>query len=400
MANGIGGLGSLTYTIRNGKKYWTGRITLGKDINGKQVRKSFSSYKKSDVIDKMREASKEENFAGIINTDSCPLGQSLESWLLKTKAKEIKSTTLDAYIGSIRKYLLDLPFAIVDVRDLTVIMLQKYFDYIVEEMNCSHRSLMNIVTVIKMFLDNCIKLGIINKNICEYVDLPKVEKRTKKNNMNKYRVFSKDEQSKIIKNLDLSDPVEQMIYTDFFTGLRRNELRGLKWKAYKNGKIYVSEQVSRDYSFSDNGKKKILDKNALTTPKTENSERIVPLPELLIKYLDKWKNESMLKHFRIDLLFNDECFIFTDDLCNIIEEKRANRRLQKICKEIGIEPRPFHSIRHSYATRLFENGVEIKTVQMLLGHSNYETTSNIYTHVMPDTKEKAIQVFDKIYNSL
>ena len=62
-----------------------------------------------------------------------------------------------------------------------------------------------------------------------------------------------------------------------------------------------------------------------------------------------------------------------------------------------MEPRPLHSIRHSYATRLFEEGVDIKTVQELMGHSDYKTTLDIYTHVMPEKKKEAVSVFDKLY---
>lgn len=47
MSKNANGLGSLTYAMRNGKKYWTGRITIGQDVHGKQIRKSFSGYKKT-----------------------------------------------------------------------------------------------------------------------------------------------------------------------------------------------------------------------------------------------------------------------------------------------------------------------------------------------------------------
>ena len=60
------GLGSLTYRIVNGKKYWTGRVTLGFDLNGKQIRRSFSGYKKSEVIEKMQKAMTTTNIAGYI----------------------------------------------------------------------------------------------------------------------------------------------------------------------------------------------------------------------------------------------------------------------------------------------------------------------------------------------
>ena len=66
-----------------------------------------------------------------------------------------------------------------------------------------------------------------------------------------------------------------------------------------------------------------------------------------------------------------------------------------LCKKLNLEHRSFHSIRHSYATRLFELDIPIKTVQSLMGHSDMDTTMNIYTHVMQDKK---MEIIDKLNN--
>ena len=59
--------------------------------------------------------------------------------------------------------------------------------------------------------------------------------------------------------------------------------------------------------------------------------------------------------------------------------------------------RNFHSLRHTYATRLFENNVPIKTVQSLLGHKDITTTMNIYTHVMPEKMTAEVQCLNSIF---
>ncbi|WP_251861839.1 tyrosine-type recombinase/integrase [Clostridium sp. Marseille-Q2269] len=63
------------------------------------------------------------------------------------------------------------------------------------------------------------------------------------------------------------------------------------------------------------------------------------------------------------------------------------KRYTKILKDAKIPYKKFHTLRHTYATRLFELGVPIKTVQTLMGHSDIKTTMNIYTHVMPEEKK-------------
>ena len=78
-----------------------------------------------------------------------------------------------------------------------------------------------------------------------------------------------------------------------------------------------------------------------------------------------------------------------------IDRKRPQRRMISLCKILKIEYRSFHSIRHSYATRLFELDIPIKTVQSLMGHSDMSTTMDIYTHVM---KDKKLEILDKLDN--
>ncbi|WP_410497288.1 tyrosine-type recombinase/integrase [Cellulosilyticum sp. ST5] len=63
---------------------------------------------------------------------------------------------------------------------------------------------------------------------------------------------------------------------------------------------------------------------------------------------------------------------------------------------MGLPYRNFHSLRHTYATRLFENNVPLKTVQALLGHKDIATTMNIYTHVMPEKMTNEVQCLNKI----
>ncbi|KAI3349637.1 hypothetical protein FDB55_09770 [Clostridium botulinum] len=66
-------------------------------------------------------------------------------------------------------------------------------------------------------------------------------------------------------------------------------------------------------------------------------------------------------------------------------------------KDNGFRHVKFHSLRHTYATRLFEKGVQLKTVQKLLGHSSIEITADIYTHVMNSEKISAVQKLNDLF---
>ena len=388
------GLGSLTYRLVNGKKYWTGRVTLGQDLDGKLVRKSFSSYKKSAVIEEMQKALAQTNIAGFTTSGDRRLGEFMCYWLYNVKTKEIKSTTVVRYESTIKLHIMPYPFSKIKVKDITILNLQNFINLLADNENTSINTVKNTLILIKNFLDYAIVLGIFPNNPADYVKVPKKEKVE---NTGKYRIFSADEQKLIINNLDLEDPVEQMLYIDFFTGLRRNEIRGLRWKNYSDGTLTIAQQLVRSYNFEKDGSRTI-NKNSTQDLKTESSFRTIVLPKMADNLLQKMKINSYEKHLRLGTPFTDDAFIFSDEYLKPIEEKRANRRIQAICRKIGIEPRPLHSIRHSYATRLFEADVDIKTVQKLMGHFDYRTTLNIYVHVMDEEKEKAAAVLDAMYN--
>lgn len=388
------GLGSLTYRLVNGKKYWTGRVTLGQDLDGKLVRKSFSSYKKSAVIEEMQKALAQTNIAGFTTSGDRRLGEFMCYWLYNVKTKEIKSTTVVRYESTIKWHIMPYPFSKIKVKDITILNLQNFINLLADDENTSINTVKNTLILIKNFLDYTIVLGIFPNNPADYVKVPKKEKVE---NTGKYRIFSADEQKLIINNLDLEDPVEQMLYIDFFTGLRRNEIRGLRWKNYSAGTLTIAQQLVRSYNFEKDGSRTI-NKNSTQDLKTESSFRTIVLPKMADNLLQKMKINSYEKHLRLGTPFTDDAFIFSDEYLKPIEEKRANRRIQAICRKIGIEPRPLHSIRHSYATRLFEADVDIKTVQKLMGHFDYRTTLNIYVHVMDEEKEKAAAVLDAMYN--
>lgn len=68
--------------------------------------------------------------------------------------------------------------------------------------------------------------------------------------------------------------------------------------------------------------------------------------------------------------------------------------LYKLCKTAGIPPFSMHTLRHTYATRAIESGMQPKVLQMLLGHASIKTTMDTYVHITDDSMQKAIKQFE------
>ena len=363
------GEGTISTVIRNGKTYYKANITVGWDSNGKQIRKSFGSYKKSVVLDKMNTAKYQAKTNSLSNSD-ISFGELFKDWIFNFKKIEVSPNTFYEYEASYRLRLMNYSIARKKANQITLKDLQQYFNELQKDFTA------NTIKKTYIQIHSCIKFaiiqGIMMKDFCPGVTLQKI---TKKENIN---VFSKQEQEMVLKTLDKRDIVDCLIYFTFYTGLRLGEILGLQWSDIKDNMVKITRQYRRNVDVD-----KVDDRKLTYTfkeLKTKNSAREIPLPDKIQELLKDIPRQGQL--------------IFSN-LGKPIEPKKPQRRIASICKKLNIPHRSFHSIRHSYATRLFEMDIPIKTVQVLLGHGDIATTMDIYTHVM---KEKKLEVLDKLNN--
>ncbi len=128
-----------------------------------------------------------------------------------------------------------------------------------------------------------------------------------------------------------------------------------------------------------NGNKKL--ETIYQKPKTSNSIRKVDLPDKIIVMLSKMNQNTT--------------FVFEDENGNPYSAKTLFGNWKKILNDNNIPYKKFHSLRHTYATLLLSKGVDLKTVQDLMGHSDI-TITQIYLHVLPKTKADAVNKLNSI----
>jgi integrase len=244
-----------------------------------------------------------------------------------------------------------------------------------------------MVLVFKTFL-NWLELATNAKRKKFVIYYPKKEKRKT------LEVFTEHELKRIFDFcLQNKKPQYNGILLSATTGMRMGEVLALRFGDIDHGKrsIHVCRGV-KSYVVRDMDEKgKTLSTRWVReegTTKTINSDRIVYIPAFVNK--------------RIGM-----CSIGQDKtafVCTLTDRPAQNvtmrRYLRKMYEALNFPPErwlTFHALRHSFATRLICNGVDIKTVSELLGHSKVETTLNIYCHPNGETKQMAVERANKYY---
>lgn len=159
-----------------------------------------------------------------------------------------------------------------------------------------------------------------------------------------------------------------------YTGLRIGEICALHWKDIdlKNGLLYVNHTVSRVPSTDGIHKTKLI----LTTPKTKASKRVVPIPSSLKIVLDSIENKSG--------------FVVSNTI-TFIDTRTFEYRFKNFLIDNDLLIINFHALRHTFATRCLQYGMDVKTLSEILGHASATTTLNTYTHTSLDVKRKQLE---------
>ncbi len=382
------GEGTIYVEERNGKKYYRAQITIGYDEKGRLKRKSFSGYVKKEVIEKMNEYLYKMNTGQISDNENITLQEWFYTWLFEFRIHDLKPSSFERYESIYRNYIEGSPIGKMKLKDLRAANIQAYYNALLEK-DISISTLHTINKFLKTCLNEAVKQNYIPQNYCNSVKLPK-ETKTES-----YDVFTLEEQEKFLQAIK-GHKYELAFKLNLGTGLRLGELLALKWTDidFINNTVSVNKSIKR-VTFVDkdgNRENKIIEQ----TPKTKTSYRTVPIPENIMKELKTY----MKKQYRFkkdNEFYNDNDYIFCDEFGNPLDPKLLPRNFKSILKKAGLREIKYHSLRHTYATRLFEAGVPIKTVQALLGHSDISTTMNIYTHVMPEQKSIAAERINNLF---
>lgn len=382
--------------IQHGKT-WTYKVYMGVDpLTKRRIYESkggFKTQREAKAAARLVELQKENGT--FLKESDIPFEQLAKDWLKTYSRSGVKVSSVRAREKEMKHFI--RVWGPYPISKITKRMYQERIIDLSEQY--SQNYLDGIHACGRMIFRQAVELGLMKINPTENFKLPKKQQTVENLEKNEVEItfLEKEELAHFLK-LTQTDGLEMdhLIFTVLsYTGLRIGELLALKWADFneKQGTIRVIKTLYNPNNH--------IEKYQLLTPKTKGSVRTIKIVEKLVNMLKKHRikqNEIKLKNH---LIYQDNGFIFARDDGHPQLRKVVETRLKRLLKIAGIEKKITpHSFRHTHTSLLIEAGVGIKEIQQRLGHTDINTTMNIYAHMTDNMEEKASQKFDKLMEDL
>lgn len=401
-------------SVRKRGSMWSYSFDMG-TIAGKRQRKEKGGFRtKKEAEAALAKAITEYNGGGIVfEPSTSTLSDYLDLWMEQYVKVNCKANTIKGYTYTVEKHIKP-DIGQYRLKAITPAVVQEWLNHL-KEIGLGRNTIIYCKTVLSGAFTYAVQpLGYMMFNPCHYAKIPKMKAPAQK----RYIIAPEDFET-ILKRFEGSW-YQLPLLIGYYTGMRINEVLALSWEDIdlKNQTITINHTVL-------SGKASSGSRWYLNSPKSDSSIRTIRIGTTLTEALKEAKRtqtENRLrygpKYFNlytedatrkgqpcqhmIQVPSGERCPLSLVRLVCVREDGYflGSESIQKyagkiIRQELGI-PFNFHSLRHTHATTLIENGVTAKAVQARLGHANISTTLDEYTHNTLKQEENAVDVFEAV----
>lgn len=295
----------------------------------------------------------------------------------------LKENTIYGYKSLLNITLKEL--GIIKIEDITSYVLQHFYNKLKNKYNYSSNTIRHYYVLINDIFECAIKWQLMENNPNSRLEKPKLEKKEAKI----YDYTQLKELLDALRNESIDYQAPIILCLD--SGMRREELNGLKWE---NIDFNTNEITIKEVRLCV-GKKIVID-----TPKTEKSKRKIVVSDITIKYLKELKIYQEEMKSKLKNKWHEIGYVFVNDKGEPYYPDTLSKMFKKIQKKYDLANLTLHQLRHTSASILINNNEDIATVSKRLGHSNINTTLSTYTHVIDEANIKIANTMNKILKNI
>lgn len=407
----------MTGGVRKRGSTWSYYFDLG-TIDGKRKKKEKGGFRtKKEAEAALAKAINELNTTGqVFEASSITVAEYFDYWYDNYCSMNLKLGTMRQYRMTIDNHIKP-SLGQYRLKALQPAVLQQYINDL-KKQGYSQKTVAQIRDTISSALSYAVQpMQYIQFNPCQQIKLPKFEKQESKRYL-----ITPDDFQRIIEAFPPGTPYYLPLMIGYYTGLRVNECCALTWDDIdlENHMISVNKTLLKL-------KRQNPDDSIwhFNEPKSETSRRTVLFGDTLYYALAAAKEQKQISRqehggefiecYYRELKFSngytdlqlvshkvsEECKLpIADMVCvrdngSYITSDPIQDSVQRTINQKLEIPFNFHSLRHSHATYLIENGASVKDVQERLGHANTAITMNIYVHNTDSKRQETVDIFEK-----
>lgn len=294
----------------------------------------------------------------------------------KRKGKSLSPLSLENYERILMNYVIPI-IGEIPINEITAQDIQRFVDAQNERVQPS--SVKRYLVILQSVFTYAKKRRMISESPA---DIHLLE--TPRFNSTRIRFYNQQQLVAMIAKLQQEPlPFQAMIQLALTTGARRGELVALQFDAFDfaERRVWISYAAFKE-----------VGKPAAIKSTKGYEERTVKIPQAVIELV-----QELYRLQRITFPTKDPRWLFTTNHGDMMNPHTPSKQFQKFVKRCGLPYYGFHSLRHTSATLMLQNGINIYEVKRRLGHASLSTTE-IYLHYIREADEKAAQVFDTILN--
>ena len=356
--------------LKNGIKFcFTLRYT---DIYGntkQYTSKGYDTKKEAEIEEAKFRIKAQENK---ISSSNITFKQVFEEYI-EYRKKDIKPQSIKKVEN---QYKVFEPINNVKVNDFSI-QTYKQLQLYIEQKKYSVEYINKVLGLLRRLIKFSNKYHNTKDYMINYIEnYKKVNERKKE-----MQFFTFDEFKKFISVVDEFD-YKTFYETLYYLGLRQGEATALTWKDIN----FAKKEVSINKTLTTKLKGQLY---TVSSPKTVNSNRVLPIPLKLLESYQKLKEQAKKKKY-----FSEDWFVFGDELP--FRETTIQVKKNKYCKLAGVKQIRIHDFRHSCASFLINNGASIVLVSKYLGHSKISVTLDTYTHLYKNELLEVSKIIDTL----